>query len=80
MSHEIFNDNNEVIDTGKRTFAMAETECLKTSDNWPYRSQIYFSNEKEELDYIAEKIPDTNNDGAWIGLRAMSNNRIWTTR
>ena len=80
VSQEITSDTGEVIDTGKRTFAMAESECLKTMDTWPYRSQLYFTNDKYELDYIAEKIPFTSNDGAWVGLRAMSSDRVWTNR
>ena len=59
---------------------MAESECLKTMDDWPYRSQLYFTNEKEELDYIADKISNNTNDGAWIGIRAMSTDDIWSNR
>lgn len=69
-----------MIDTGKKTFAMAEAECLSLMDNWPYRSHLYFSNDKRELDYIAEKIPNGSNDGAWVGMRAMSNNIHWSSR
>ena len=73
------NDNNVETDNGKRSYGLAEAECLTDSFLWPNRKQLYFAASNEELDYISELLP-VGTSSAWIGLDNRDARTNWTSR
>ena len=80
MSSPTVNENGVETDSGKRTYAKAESECLMDIDYWPYRKTLFHSIDKSTLDYMSQIIPNATRDGAWIGIDDQNSDSIWSTR
>ena len=68
------------MDNGKRTFAMAEAECMMDSEAWPYRKQLFYSMNNNDLDYMAHAVLDRDDDRLWIGIDERDLDTVWETR
>ena len=80
ISSAKLDDNGLERDNGKRTYGMAEAECLSTGDEWFSSKRLFFSNKKHILDYIAELIPDATTAGAWVGIDNRNAYAQWENR
>ena len=80
VSSPAVNDNGQETDNGKRSFGVAEADCLTDSFLWPNRKELFFSSSNEELDYMSELLPVGTITGAWIGLDNRDSSTNWTSR
>ena len=56
------------ISPNKVTFAEAEANCLPPS-TWPHRSQLFFSEDHNDLDYISSLVDDDHSgESFWVGI------------
>ena len=67
------------VSSNRATFAEAETNCLPHS-SWPHRSQLFFSTQPRDLDYILSLVDDAyTGESFWVGIDDRDDDAQWIT-